>query len=409
MKRERPGTPPRAEAPTSVAALMSVYTRVSVATENANPALVAISNAIKMSAGSLSIGYQRGPDYFAASRESGRLPFTILLRNEDKSLSGTTSLIVRDAQLAGVPTRYGYFCDLRTLPSMERATWRDFVRYYEEAVRYVPGLAVAGNPEYFLTTVIDSNERALRLLRGRLPGLEYRPLAHYEMVQSFFRFRPSWRRTWRKLRRAGVTIRRASLQDATRLREFLASQHRQSAIGEGIEMQDGDELSRRLETWSDFSWDSFWLALDANGKILGCVAPRQCRHRRAVLSGLGPWRRMASWATQVFGARPIRENEPLDLVYLSHFEVAREAGPEVARALVLTAHRQVLRGQQAHALCWLEWKEFPETHVPVPDFACVRTRGTLYQVLPRDAVGVAGRDLSLRPMTAAPILDVSTF
>ena len=105
-------------------------------------------------------------------------------------MSGTTSLVIRDAMIDGVHARYGYFCDLRTLPSMERATWVEFARHYYEGVRYAPGLADAGHPKLFLTAVIDSNERALRLLRNRLPGLVYRSIEPYQVVQAFFSISP---------------------------------------------------------------------------------------------------------------------------------------------------------------------------------------------------------------------------
>lgn len=382
-RRPRLAPPPLAITPLTSAQWVATYRHCRFATPADNDDLLAISRAVAMKAGALSISYSRAPDYFAAAKESGAFPFVVLMRNPDGSAAGTMSVITRDALRDGRKMRYGYACDLRVLPGMSRETWKDFARCYVEAVRYVPGIEEAGAPEVFLTTVIDQNERALRLLRTRMPGLTYLPIEAYRVVQSFFRLRPTIERAI-----PGVTIRRASAADAPAIRALLAADAAKRPLAD-------DDLERRFSAWGDFSWSSFFVAEHAERGLVGCVAPRENRTRKAVLTGLTPGQRFASR----FLPRPIVDGEPMDVLYLTHL-VADDA--RIQRAFLLRAHEE-RRARGAHAVAWIEWPRFAETVIDTRGFACVRTNGTLYQVALQD------RPAAFAPFSAAPQLDVSTL
>jgi hypothetical protein len=401
-RRPRLAPPPLAAPPKSAAEWIALYARCRLATREDNEELLRLCRDVAMRAGTLSIGYTRAPDYFAAAHESGAQPYVVMLRDPDGTAAGTMSIVCRDALVRGANVRYGYACDLRTLPRMRRETWTELARCYVEAVRYMRGIRETGGPALFLTTVIDSNERALRLLRDRLPGLVYVSLERYEVVQSFFRTFPTFDSPERALRANGVRIRRATPSDEPAIRALLAKDAATRPIADP-----DTELTRRLQTWTDFRWTSFFVAeTDALG-IVGCVAPREQAAKKAVLSGLTRGQRFASSLIPLFGGRAIRDHEPLDVVYLTHEAVAQALDADTQRALqrafFLRAH-DVRKARGAHAIAWLEWPRFSDTRRDTRGFACVRTSGTLYQVQLQERA----HD-TLGPFDVAPAMDVSTL
>ena len=368
---------------------MAAFERCTIATPADNDELVALSRQVAMRASGMSIAYERGPDYFAACRESGKDALIGVFKNKDGRVSGTASLILRDAVCAGERIRYGYFCDLRTA-KLDRKTWLEWLRYYEDTVRFASQVDGVGPLAFHLTTVIDSNERALKLLRDRLPGIVYQPLAPYAVGQMFMRLLPRSARVG-----FGISVRRATLADAPALRAFLAAENALAGIGDAP-----DELDRQLAVWPAFTWASFILATDAGGAIVGCVAPRLGTSKKPVVRDLSLAARAFAPVTALFGAKRVRDGEPLDVVYACHFHARGDQARAVRRALLVEAFRTSARGA-AHSLCWLEWPGDPTTVVDVNDFLHMRTRGTLYQVTLRGADPIS--------LSAAPALDVSTL
>lgn len=391
MKAPRPAPAPLTSPPRTRGEWMALYRHCRFATREDNAALLALA-ATPMRSGEVSVWYDRGDDYFAATEESAHMPLVVAFTQDD-FVGVTTSLLVRYDTRFGEPTTFGYFADLRTTPKMTRRAWLEMARCYAEAVRYVPGIAEVDSPAFFVTTVLDGNERALRLFRERLPGLVYQPLQPYQVVHSLFSL-------WPPRRDRDVCIRGATVADVDAVRTFLASSERDSPLGEGIAV----ELPRRLQQWHGFSIESFLLAESPRGDVLGCVSPRRTPHRKTVFDGFGRSERLA---TRLLG-RELRDGAPLDIVYLSHFAVGAALSVTMKQRVRRALLDAVNQGG-AHALAWIEWPNFAETRVPTFGHVCVRTSGTLYQVVLREQLGDKTYDLSTEGWTHAPVLDVSTL
>ncbi|MCB9649857.1 MAG: hypothetical protein H6730_25195 [Deltaproteobacteria bacterium] len=107
----------------------------------------------------------------------------------------------------------------------------------------------------------------------------------------------------------------------------------------------GPELfQRRLDAWPDFSLESFFIALDGGGRIVGATAPWNTHRfkRTRVLGYYGPMLRMKrafNLGAKVLRYPPLPEpGECLDFAFLSHLEV-KDDDPAVLRDLLRATYR----------------------------------------------------------------------
>jgi len=138
--------------------------------------------------GWITLAYEREPDYLLGTALEGTLQQTVLARTvEDGTLVGTFSRSERLAFVNGEPRPLGYLGLLRL-----RDRFRGRTRYlregYEACRRFLHDPV---RTPYYVTSIIESNATARRVLEAGLPGLPtYRPWQAFSTLALPCRSRP---------------------------------------------------------------------------------------------------------------------------------------------------------------------------------------------------------------------------
>ena len=311
-------------------------------------------------------------DPLQAAAESGAPAFVALFEDSQGGLCGTASLTNRALRLEGQSVRYGYLGDLRISPRMPAALRRTWRRFLGALIAEGPGIQGLGSPTFFLTAVLDGNERALKFLTKALKEVRYVPLQKYATRLAV----ASW--PWARRGDARWAVRRANAGDVEAIKALLASG---SPLG-----ADADALEEHFATWKDFSVESFLVAEDAGGTAVGVVAPRFNPSRQLWVQAVPTGARWVLRAAQVFGMAELQVPGPLKILYLSHLglspSLSGEAKSGVLGALSHFAWREVARPAGAHAMATYEVPQF-DFPAPRPSgFARMSVKGMLFEVHP---------------------------
>lgn len=163
--------------------------------------------------GSVSISFRRDPSFFAAAKVEGDFHQVLVCRDiRAKRIAGFGCRSVRTMFVNGKPTQVGYLSGLRALPEYRS---RGLVaRAYAELRK----LHDDGRTPFYLTTIAEGNEQALKILTSSRAGLPtYRFAGNYHTVVI-----PVPRRAKRPMARASLNVREATLFDRDKVLQFWA-------------------------------------------------------------------------------------------------------------------------------------------------------------------------------------------
>lgn len=211
-------------------------------------------------AADLDLAVQRGPDFFALYAIQGPA-WECWVAEAQGRVRGLGAIVVRDGYLGGRPARVGYLGDLRVAPDFQG---QGLVRrFYGGVLREA---AARHRCEVFLTTVITSNRRAMRALTG--PAARSAGIPPYELVTGFD-IRAVHLTVPIPWVRPRFAVERATEDSIGEIASFLDSDGRRRPFGYALSEP---ELRRRLNEWPGLDISSFYLARDAAGSLVGCVA-----------------------------------------------------------------------------------------------------------------------------------------
>lgn len=288
------------------------------------PALCDLFRRVTMDA-DLHLAVERDPDFFALYAMQG-CPWHAFAFELNGRVEAMGSFLARDAWVHGEGQRIGYACDLRLTLA---ARGGRFLRQHMGA-----GFLEASRALGFdlaLTAVITSNRAAVRALVERRAPTQplYTPLREFRITNLLFTHR-------RAPRPSAFRVRAATLADLDALGELLAQDHAQRAYGERLDAQ---VLSERFTRWPGLGIESFRLAHDASGRLVGAVALWDAHpvKRYRVLGYRGSMRAVR-WGfnavSRLTGATPLPPpGELLRYFYLTHVSVRGE-DPAVMAALL---------------------------------------------------------------------------
>ena len=265
--------------------------------------------------------------------------------DSDQTIAGMGSALVRDAWIGGRLGKVGYLGDLRLSGRAEGRMLLD--RAYGpilEAARARHGV------QYWLTAIIASNARARRALTVHTERAAKRGRPRYTLLREFdirslHLVLPRWRQ------RSRFTVRRGQPADIAAIATLLDADARSRPFG--YPMPEA-ELRRRLATWPGLTIDSFHLAEDAAGQLVGIVAPWDAAPvKETMVTGYrGSMRRvrLAHDAAALALGRPRlpAPGSAFHYQYLTHLAVP-SADPAVLRALLDSAYHGGRRAR-AHFL-----------------------------------------------------------
>jgi hypothetical protein len=285
----------------------------------------------------LALSIRRDPDFSALLRLQSA-DWECWVAEEDGRVEAMASLVFRDGYLGGVPRRIGYLGDLRLSPAVQG-------RHLLNRV-YGPTLTAsmeARGCAASLTAVIASNERALRALAAqnrRQHGMpRYTPLCDFR-IRNVHLALPRFRQG------SAFRVRRATEADIPTLSAFLDADARRRPFGQPMPEA---ELRRRLREWPGLRIDSFYLAEDGSGALVGCLATWDAApvKRTIVAAYRGGMRRVKMGYD--LAARLLRfprlpdPGQELRYLYATH-QAVPSGDPAVLRALLERVYADHRRG-----------------------------------------------------------------
>jgi hypothetical protein len=218
--------------------------------------------------GNVSLLYTRRPDAYASFMREGEDVEIVVCRDRASGrIAGMGVSADRVLFVNGAPRRVGYLFGLRARPEYVLRTGV-LHRGYARLRELRPSI-----PDLFLTSILEENEYARRLLEKRRSFMpEYRPLARYTVYA--FAAKPG--------RRSGKAVRRAGARDAPRLTGFL---RQEGAAQQFFPFISADSFDR--PPFSGLTAEDFMIK-EINGEITAAAALwDQSRYKQYIVRGYG--------------------------------------------------------------------------------------------------------------------------
>jgi hypothetical protein len=326
--------------------------------------------------GKLDVLQERDPDFFALLKmHQGAYDVWVGESPEGDKVGGLGTVVVRPGWVDGEARPVGYLADLRALPGFRgvRELPRAFAKVLEHAREH-------HGAELFYTVIFDENRLARRALVEQKGGARrggqpiYRPMTPFQMTSVQFTTRKSWRAP------AGLEVSRGRMRDFEALADYLAGRARGRVMGEVLTPE---RLAARFALWPGFGIESFLVARDPSGRIVGTLAPwdPSSMKRTRVLGYHGQmrWVKLGfDLAARLFRFPPLPPpGECFRFAFLSHLEIADD-DPAVLRALLRAAYAE-LRPEGLHFMSAMIPRGSP-LEAAFSGFMVNRTAMTVYSV-----------------------------
>ncbi|HVR63996.1 MAG TPA: hypothetical protein VMU50_18980 [Polyangia bacterium] len=333
------------------------YPNVRLAGPADNEKILAFYRKLSMQGGAFNILFVKDPDYFRFLRYESAVTAVGVVEDDDGNMEGMFTFSVRPCYIEGRRASVVHIADLRFLRSRERKSkfeWKSVARDLCADSHTIDEFAGA---RHLLGSFVMANERARKAIASQKAPFDISPIANYKMVSLLARKPFPWGGRSRGKNGAGVSVGRDSAADREALRAFLDAQNRRRALGYVYDGAGDDELARRLSAWDGFSMESFFIARDSGGSIVGCFAPWDLSPgRRIVLDRFPAALAVAAAAVRPLAKKIPRPGEPLRILYVTTQEIALDLSPElragVFRALLDALYESKLPdGFQMVALC----------------------------------------------------------
>jgi hypothetical protein len=276
--------------------------------------------------------------------------------------------------MGGEVVSYGYLADLRISPRSAQALRREWKAAYPWILQRLAQSDEARHPRFFLTAILDGNQRAMALLTRHLKGVRYVPVQPYVATLAYAPL-PAL-----PFRRAPAQWRSATPDDLPRVLAFLAEHARAAPLSEAWE----EELPRRLASWPGFEASSLQLSFDPRGELRAVVPARFPRSRAMVVHAARWTTRAALASLRAIGVPRLEVPGALKLLYVGaptfHSALGQSARADLFEQALRFLWRRVLRPGGGHALCFARYPTFGEPLPRLRGWAQVESPGTLYAV-----------------------------
>ena len=301
--------------------------------------------------------FDRAPDFFGLLDAHSPTHETLIVEYEG-AIRAAGTVVLRPAYVGRRVVKAAYLGDLYIPPHRAvSAVWPGAFQRFLQTLRSEAGV------EFIYSCVIRDNRLAhASLVKPRRPDR-----AAFTHWRGYSNVSILARKPWAR-RRTLVKVRRAAESDAEQLRNFLNEQSQQTAGGVVF---DAPTWQHRLTSWPGFGLESFHVAENDHGRILGCLAPYDFSEmKRIVLLNSTLSLQAVKWIYNLF-CRP-RIESVLPNVYLTHVAI-RDRNADVFAALLDAAYQDLARTQKyaTVSMCLYDrdslWNALgPYWHVAVP-------------------------------------------
>lgn len=188
---------------------------------------------------------------------------TLILRDKNRKIQGTASLIFRDSIFEGQKQKIAFATDLRIEPSRKAIlAWAD---HFLPTLRNT--LQEQGVTSVF--SIINTQDQAAVNTFVR-PRSMKRAMPRYYLYRKFQMVSIHGRFPWAPEPVKGLTIQRAENRHLGPLLEYICNRAQYRAFST---VWDDHSFFDRLSRMKGLSIQDFWIAFDSREKIVGCLAP----------------------------------------------------------------------------------------------------------------------------------------
>lgn len=202
------------------------------------------------------LAFEREPDFFQAAATHGVFSQALVALADDATVLGLGERAIRPVYLNGVPASLGYLSGLRSRTWARRGT--GLARGYS----FLRQLHADGRTVGYLTTIIEENREAQRLLTSGRAGLpSYLDLGRYvTFTVAFGAWRPG------RMARRDLRLSRASATDLDEILGFINKHGRRRQFFPVVQAMDF-----ATPQWRGFQSRDFHVARDREGRLAGVV------------------------------------------------------------------------------------------------------------------------------------------
>jgi hypothetical protein len=310
-------------------------------------------NSISMAGGKYNVITKKEPDYFRFLNYAADTSFVFGIHNDNDELEGMGALIIRPCYIDGKQDVVGHFLDLRFKRSKDRkgkGDWKGIANIILQKGKQVEVLKAC---RIYHGTYMTANVHAMNAIGKdrqaasadqkkkkraerpqKTPPFLVSNLASYQAINIYAR-KPqkviglvSWKQSGIKV---GVT--RGGSADLEALGDFLDRQNRAKSFGY-VFKGENNELDRRFRSWDNFSIESFFIARDQTGNIVGTFGVwNPDPGRQLYIDKLPDNKVFMSKLGRFAGLKVPEPNSKLDICYLTTFELDHALSPPQRQAV----------------------------------------------------------------------------
>lgn len=353
--------------------LLSRHPSVRLASSQDNDRILEFFNSLPMTGKTIDLQYDRSPDFFHFLKFHSDSFFVFLLE-DNGSLQGVGTLVIRPGVIRGEEHPVGYLGDLRVKAGKRNAVnWRKF---YQDLITNSPLIEELRFTKYFSTVVIDSNKAAQNslVLSGK-NSFQYHLLDRYEMINVYFKnpFLPI---------KSQYQTRFATKNDKALLKEFFLESEYKKPFG-------FPELFEfALGNWNRFSIEDFVIVMNKEKIVamagLWCPSPMKKIYLRKLSL---PLKLMGLFLKLRKNGFPSLEQE-LKPLYLTHLNYT---DPEALKSLINFSLKSP-KFRNFHMLSFTYFHSAKAESALAP-FVCDKIAMALYQVRDPQVEALKGNEL----------------
>ncbi|NLD47292.1 MAG: hypothetical protein GX660_08835 [Clostridiaceae bacterium] len=274
--------------------------------------------------GNISLLYTRRPDaYISFMYEGQEVSLAVCRDTQNDRIAGIGAVALRQVYVNGKPEKVGYLFALRV-----REEYRNVYKLVNRGYDYFSSCPAVKKASYFITTILEENEYAIKLLEKKRP---FMPL--YEFYQRYEVFTMTTRSKWTKYKNTKMTLKHAETSDIPMLVDFLNREGRKSQMFPVL-----DEINIKNTIVPGLSTESFYILLDGNGEITACaLAWDQKDYKQYVVKGYGGILKAlypVSFLFNIFGYPSLPPVDSILKFFTLSFWAVRDNLPEIFSILL---------------------------------------------------------------------------
>ncbi len=356
--------------------ILEPYKYFSVAKKEDNQGILDFFKSMKMETKSYSLRYDRGSDYFQFAFDQSDNPFIFLMRNDEGTILGTAAIAVVPHIINGKKELTGYLGDLRISPLLNakiRLTWK---KCYRDIIVNFKEIEEFKDIKFLYSAILDENQNAMKSLLKNNDDLIYEELTTYE-TYNFFLNKP-----FSKINSTHkFTISSTNENEVRCFYELLKNRPgMQDDYGIRANPNLPDELDRRINTWENFSFDSFQVIRNNKQKIIAAFAPWIPNSKKLVVESVDRKLAIIGSLLPLFKVPAIKVKKDLTVLYLTHLKFAPDISTlERQEVLDFITHNYLTsKNRNFHLLSFFT---FPQWQYENKYFIGEKTKGRFYQVM----------------------------